>query len=234
VRRNVSSIAVQREADLFLFDCGEGTQRQMMRFGVGFAVRAIFVSHMHADHYLGITGLLRTMTLQDRQEPLAIWGPPGSGATIGALVELGGNRVGFPLHIGELGPGEEERFDGYAIRVFGTRHTSTSVGFCLAEDERLGRFDVERARALGVPEGPSFGRLHRGEPVELPDGRVVPWSIEAPDLRLAGSARLGDGSYAGTMSVADGTVRLPVQELGLEGIDESVKNAFEQVKSVKG
>ncbi|MEE8446519.1 MAG: ribonuclease Z [Gemmatimonadota bacterium] len=173
VRRNVSAIAVHRGADLFLFDCGEGTQRQMMRFGVGFAVRAIFVTHMHADHYLGITGLLRTMSLQDRQEPLAIWGPPGSGTTLGTLVELGGNRVGFPVDIGELGPGEGERFDGYAIRAFQTRHTPTSLGYCLDEDERLGRFEVERARELGVPEGPSFGLLHQGEPVELPDGRVV-------------------------------------------------------------
>lgn len=178
VQRNVSAIAVQialhrRETDLFLFDCGEGTQRQMMRFGVGFAVRAIFVTHMHADHYLGITGLLRTMTFQDRQEPLAIWGPPGSGTTLGALVELGGDRVGFPVHIGELAPGEGERFDGYAIHAFQTRHTSTSLGFCLVEDERRGRFHVERARELGVPEGPSLGLLHQGEPVELPDGRVV-------------------------------------------------------------
>lgn len=173
VRRNVSAIAVQREGSLFLFDCGEGTQRQMMRFGVGFTVEAIFVTHLHADHYLGITGLLRTMTLQDRTEPINIWGPPSSKEKLGLVVELGGDRIGFPVQVGELAPGEEISQDGYAIRAFQTRHTSDSMGFSLEEDRRLGRFDVDRAREMGVPEGPMFGALHRGDAVELPDGRVV-------------------------------------------------------------
>jgi ribonuclease Z len=173
VRRNVSAIAVQREGSLFLFDCGEGTQRQMMRFGVGFTVEAIFVTHLHADHYLGITGLLRTMTLQDRTEPIEIWGPPSSKENLGLVVELGGDRIGFPVQIGELAPGDEVSHGDYAIRAFRTRHTSDSIGFALEEDRRLGRFDVDRARELGVPEGPMFGALHRGDPVELADGRVV-------------------------------------------------------------
>jgi ribonuclease Z len=158
---------------LFLFDCGEGTQRQMMRFGVGFTVEAIFVTHLHADHYLGITGLLRTMTLQDRAEPIEIWGPPSSKEKLALVVELGGDRIGFPVQIGELAPGEEISRDGYSIRAFRTRHTSDSIGFSLEEERRLGRFDVDRAREIGVPEGPMFGALHRGDPVELPDGRVV-------------------------------------------------------------
>lgn len=181
VRRNVSAIAVQREGDLFLFDCGEGTQRQMMRFGVGFGLRAIFVTHLHADHYLGITGLLRTMTLQDREEPIHIWGPPSSSETLGRVASLGGERIGFPVTIGELGPGEGVTLDGYAVRAFATRHTSTSIGLAVREEPRLGRFDVERARQLGVPEGPLFGALHRGEPVELPDGAVVrPGDVVGP------------------------------------------------------
>ena len=173
VRRNVSAIAVQREGDLFLFDCGEGTQRQMMRYGVGFGVRAIFVTHLHADHYLGITGLLRTMTLQDRDEPISIWGPPSSRETLEQLVAIGGERIGFPVEIGEVGPGEEVALDGYAVRTFKTRHSADSVGLALVEDPRLGRFDVHKARELGVPEGPLYGALHRGEAVELPDGRSV-------------------------------------------------------------
>lgn len=173
VRRNVSSLYVQREGDAFLFDCGEGTQRQMMRFGVGFGFGDIFLTHLHADHCLGITGLLRTMSLQGRTEPVALWGPPDSRDLLRELVELGGDRLAFPVALREIPPGESVRYEGYRIEAFPTRHTRDSIGLALIEDERLGRFDPERARELGVPEGPLFGRLHRGETVTLPDGRTV-------------------------------------------------------------
>jgi ribonuclease Z len=173
VRRNVSSLFVQREGDAFLFDCGEGTQRQMMRFGVGFGFSDIFLTHLHADHCLGVTGLLRTMSLQGRADPVALWGPPDSQPLLRELVELGGDRLAFPVALRELPPGESVRYDGYRIEAFPTRHTRDSMGLVLVEDERLGRFDPDRARELGVPEGPLFGRLHRGETVTLPDGRTV-------------------------------------------------------------
>jgi ribonuclease Z len=173
VRRNVSAIAVQREGDLFLFDCGEGTQRQMMKFGVGFAVREIFVTHLHADHYLGITGLLRTMSLQGREDELVIRGPEEGRETLCAAVELGGDRIHFPVTIRTLTPAGPARYEGYEIQAFQTDHTGASVGLRLAEDTRLGRFDVEKARDVGIPEGPLYGRLHRGEDVELEGGRRV-------------------------------------------------------------
>lgn len=173
VRRNVSALAVQREGDLFLFDCGEGTQRQMMRFSVGFGVRDIFISHLHADHYLGLPGLLRTLSLQGREEELVVWGPGGSIETLRSVVGIGGDRFPFPLQIRELPAGATVRFDGYEIRAFATDHAPESTGLALVEDDRLGRFDVARAAELGVPEGPLFGRLHRGEAVELVDGRLV-------------------------------------------------------------
>lgn len=173
MRRNVSAIAVQREGDLFLFDCGEGTQRQMMRFGVGFGVKEIFVSHMHADHYLGLPGLLRTMSLQGRTEPLVVWGPADSADLLRTTIELGGDRIQFPVPVRELPAGEATRYAGYRIEAFPVSHTASSNGLALVEDARLGRFDVERARALGVPEGPLYGRLHRGEDVRLADGSVV-------------------------------------------------------------
>lgn len=172
VGRGVSALAVQRESELMLFDCGEGTQRQMMRFGTGFGLGAIFVTHLHADHFLGIIGLSRTLSLQDRTETLHVYGPPGSGRTLRAALELGVDRVGFPVEIREMEPGDRVERDGYDIVAFATRHGVSSVGYAVKEHRRLGRFDPDRARELGVPEGPLFGRLHRGEPVEV-DGKVI-------------------------------------------------------------
>lgn len=172
VGRNVSGLAVQREGDLMLFDCGEGTQRQMMRFGTGFGVGAIFVTHLHADHFLGIIGLLRTMALQGREDLLDIYGPMGSEEVLLRTVHLGVERIPFPVRVRELGPRDRVPFGDYEVAPFPVRHGTPALGYTLKESPRLGRFDVQRARALGVPDGPMFGRLHRGEPVEV-DGRVV-------------------------------------------------------------
>ena len=173
VERNVSAIAVHREGDLHLFDCGEGTQRQMMKYGVGFAVRDIFLTHLHADHYLGVFGLLRTMGLQGRGEPIRIFTPPGGRGVIETAVHLEIEELPFPLEVRDLPAGDEVRYEGYAVRAYRAHHPGGANGYALVEDPRLGRFNPERARALGVPEGPLFGRLHRGEAVRLPDGRVV-------------------------------------------------------------
>ncbi|MEJ2539572.1 MAG: ribonuclease Z [Gemmatimonadota bacterium] len=170
--RNVAGLAVQYEGELVLWDCGEGTQRQMMRYATGFNLSSIFITHVHADHILGIPGLLRTMGLQGHRAPLALYGPPGSHAVLDDAVKLGTHRVPFPVRIQEVEPGEEVHGKGHVIRAFPVSHGVPAVGWALVEPPRLGRFDVERARALGVPEGPDFGRLHRGEAVEV-DGRTV-------------------------------------------------------------
>jgi ribonuclease Z len=171
--RNVAGLAVQREGEVLLFDCGEGNQRQMMRYGVGFTFKEIFFTHYHADHMLGVTGLLRTMGLQDRTAPVTLYGPKGAQRVLRAAVELGIERNKFPIDIVEIKPGDRLRRDDYDIVVFETEHRADTVGFALAEHPRLGRFNPERARELGIPEGPLWGQLHRGKTIQLPDGRTV-------------------------------------------------------------
>jgi ribonuclease Z len=170
--RNVASLAVQREGETLLFDCGEGTQRQMMRYGVGFSFRDIFFSHYHADHLLGVTGLLRTMGLQDRSTPVTLFGPRGAQRILGAAISLGIERNKFPIEIQEVRPGDRVVRPQYDILVFETEHRADTIGYALVEHPRLGRFNPERARTLGIPEGPLWGRLHKGETVTLEDGRT--------------------------------------------------------------
>jgi ribonuclease Z len=166
-------MAVQYEGELLLWDCGEGTQRQMMRYSTGFNVSALFITHMHADHILGIPGLLRTMGLQGHREPVDLFGPRGSSSVLHDAVHLGTHRVPFPVRIREVEVGEEVPRKGFSVRAFPVSHGVSAVGWALVEPPRLGRFDVQRARELGVPEGPAFGRLHRGEAVQAEGGAWV-------------------------------------------------------------
>lgn len=173
-RRNPTSLFVAREGDELLFDAGEGTQRQMMRFRTGFSVSHLFVTHLHGDHVLGIPGLLQTMAFNDRTEPLAIHTPWDTRSEIRSLVNALGNQPSFPVRINEVGGNDVAyRADEYEVRVFETDHDTRSVGYALVEDDRKGQFDRERAEELGVPVGPKFSRLHEGEAVELEDGTVV-------------------------------------------------------------
>jgi ribonuclease Z len=177
VGRNVSSLVVQREGELLMFDCGEGTQRQMMRYGTGFSLDDIFFSHLHADHFLGIIGLLRTLGLQGREEAIRLWTPVGTEDLLRQAVQLGVDRVGFPVEIRGLEAGERVDRGAYDVVPFRTVHGGRSLGYLIEEHPRLGRFDPERARQLGIPEGPLWGRLHHGEAVEV-EGR----SISAAEL----------------------------------------------------
>jgi ribonuclease Z len=200
VDRNVAGLAVQREGEMLLFDCGEGSQRQMMRYGVGFSFTEVFFTHYHADHMLGITGLLRTMGLQDRTAPVVLYGPRGAQRVLGAAVVLGIERNKFPVEIVEIRPGDRLTRPEYDIVAFETEHRADTLGYALVEHTRLGRFNPERARELGIPEGPLWGRLHKGESVLLEDGRVVT-AADLVGAPRAGRALVYSGDTRPTLSV---------------------------------
>ena len=181
VTRNVTSLALKREGDLLLFDCGEGTQRQMMRYGTGFDVKDVFFTHLHADHFLGIIGFVRTLWMANRQEPMRLYGPKPAGRILSQALSLGLQGARFPIEIHELKDGEAVQRDGYEVRAFKVDHRISAMGYALSEPNRPGRFNLERARELGIPEGPLFGRLQHGESVVLPDGRsIAPSDVLGP------------------------------------------------------
>jgi ribonuclease Z len=165
---------MEREGDLMLFDCGEGTQRQMMEHGTGFTVDDVFITHEHGDHLLGVPGLTQTWTFQGRDEPVRIYCPRDVVDHVRDCVSLAGHRPEYDVEIKPVADGTVVRRDGYEVVAFETDHGRVdSVGYAVVEDERKGRFDRERAEELGVPPGPEFSTLHDGEPVELEDGTVV-------------------------------------------------------------
>lgn len=171
--RNPSAIMVNREGELMLFDCGEGTQQQMMRAKTGMkALSSIFITHFHADHMLGIPGLIQTMSFHGRTEPLKIYGPHWVHEFVRLLSALGYYKLRFEIDAIDLEPGDVVKRDEYSIVALKTEHSVPSLGYALIEDERCGRFDREKAIELGVPPGPLFSKLHRGESVEV-DGKII-------------------------------------------------------------
>jgi ribonuclease Z len=184
-RRAPSALLVRRGGDRLLFDCGEGTQRQLLQSSVGLVdLREIFLTHFHLDHWLGLPGMLKTFALRDRQVPLTVYGPPGLKDLFGELRRVIG-RLTYPFELVELRAGDTLERDGYRLLVFPVLHGAAAVGYALVEEPRPGRFDVETADAIGVPFGPERGALQRGESVTLVDGRVL-----TPDAVL-GPARAG-------------------------------------------
>lgn len=168
--RNPPCIMIRRGSDTLLFDCGEGAQQQMMRARCGFTINSIFVTHWHADHFLGIFGLVQTMSFNGRTEPLTIYGPEWVHEFVNTLRHVARFNLKFPMESVELTDGSWVRFDGYTVTAFAAKHGLPSLGFILEEDPRPGRFNREQAIALGVPPGPLFGRLQRGEVVVVGTG----------------------------------------------------------------
>jgi ribonuclease Z len=163
-RRGLPALLLRAGGERILFDCGEGTQQQLLR-SIGLPdLDAIFLTHYHLDHWLGLVGMLKTFDLRAREQPLTVHGPPGLRALFATLRPIVG-RLGYGLELAELGRHDEVRFGDYVIAAFPVKHRVDAYGYAFVEDDRPGRFDAERARALGVAEGPDFGRLQRGEAV---------------------------------------------------------------------
>src|SRR3954451_22776094 len=170
--RGLPATLVRRGGERLLFDCGEGTQRQLLQSTGLVDLEEIFLTHYHADHFLGLPGMLKTFGLRGRDLPLTIYGPPGLKTLMNALKAVVG-RTAFELRLVELEPNEELERDGYRLAAFNVRHRVQAYGYALIEDERPGRFDAHTAERLGVKNGPDFGRLQRGETVTTESGGEV-------------------------------------------------------------
>ena len=176
--RNPSAVMVNRERELILFDCGEGTQQQMMRAKTGMmSLSSIFVSHFHADHFLGIPGLIQTMSFMGRKEPLMIYGPEGTREFTELFKAFGYFNLKYEIRGIQLKPGDVVEGKDYLIRALKTEHSIPSLGYALVENPRPGRFNREKAVKLGITPGPLFAKLQRGIPVEVNEKLVKPEDV---------------------------------------------------------
>jgi ribonuclease Z len=180
-QRAPAAVLVRKGGERLLFDCAEGTQRQLLRSSVGLVeLREVFVTHFHADHVLGLPGMFKTFALRGRDLPLDVYGPRGLVDLLRSLKRVVG-KLTYELRLYELQPGDVLERDGYRLATFAVAHGVSALGWSLIEATRPGRFDVETADALGVPDGPARGTLQRGEPITLPGGRrVLPDQVLGP------------------------------------------------------
>jgi ribonuclease Z len=219
-RRGLPALLVRRGGDKLLFDCGEGTQRQLVA-SVGLPeVEAVFLTHFHADHWLGLPGMLKSFELRDRETPLTVYGPGGTIELLSVMRRVIG-RLRYPFSVVELEPGESVAFDGYEVGAFNVRHRGPAYGYALVEDPRPGRFDAEAAEALGVAFGPDFGRLQRGEAV---DG-VDPAQVVGPERAGRKVVISGDTSPCEMVRVAAHHADVLVHESTF--LDEEVQRALQ-------
>jgi len=206
-RRGLPATLIRRGGERLLFDCGEGTQRQLIRSVGLIEVDEVFVTHFHADHLLGLPGLLKTYGLLGRERPLRVYGPRGLERLFEALRPVVG-RTAYEVSLHELEPGVDLDGDGYRLAAFAVEHRVTALGYALIEDPRPGRFDEERARELGVTPGPDFGRLQRGEAV----GDVTPDQVLGEERRGRRVVLAGDSAPCETIRRAAHRADLLVHE----------------------
>lgn len=230
-RRSTASVLIARGGHRLMFDCGEGTQRQMQR-SLGLAqLDEIYLTHFHADHMLGLPGLLKTYDLTDREAPLVVYGPAGLRDLFQNLRPLVG-RLGFEVELVELAPGDAVGHDGYEVRPFEAAHSVRANGYALVEEERPGRFDPEAAGAAGVAEGPAFAALQRGEEVEGSNGSVTPEQVMGPSRPGRTIVITGDTAPSPATVMAAADAELLVHDASFA--EEEVQRAAETGHSTVG
>ncbi len=197
--RNTVAIALRHGPEVLLFDCGEGTQRQFMRSSFSYMkVTRVFVTHLHGDHFLGLPGLIQSMNFNGRERPLYIYGPEGTIDMVEGVLKLGLFDLGFDVVARELTDTEVVEGDDFTVKAIKVDHTVPALGYVFEEKGYPGRFIPERAKDLGVPEGPLFARLQAGEWVEVEDGIVT------PDMVLGPSRNGMKFSYSGDTRPCEG------------------------------
>lgn len=188
ISRNLPCLLLKWGSHDLLFDCGEGAQRQMMKARTGFSFESVFITHWHADHFLGLIGLLQTMSFSGREEPLVIYGPDSVHDMVTDIKQICRSRIKFPVESKRIRPGDALTFNGYSIHTVATDHGIPGLAYIFEEDNRPGRFNRELAISLGIKPGPLFGRLQRGEKVQIVvegEGRLI-----SPDM-VMGPSRPG-------------------------------------------
>ena len=185
VKRNVTSIAVKRAGEIILFDCGEGTQRQLQKSNLSYMqISKIFITHFHGDHFLGIPGLVQTMQLNDRTTPLHIYGPRGIKKLVEQLLTLGYFKPNYQIISHEIDEGKIVEFEGYDVHCLRVKHGVPTLAYALIEHKRPGKFDKPKALKLGIPEGPLFSKLQKGETIKLKNGKEIkPETVLGPSRK---------------------------------------------------
>ena len=183
-KRNAPAIAIKRGSEIILFDCGEGTQRQFMQSNLSFMqVTKVFITHFHGDHFLGLPGMIQSMSMNDRDRPIHIFGPKGMGALTNQLLTLGYFAPGFDIDVSEVNGGQSIDFEEYEVAAIEAKHTVPALMYCLQEPMRTGRFDKPKALELGIPEGPLFGQLQKGQTVTVGGKTITPDMVMGPPRR---------------------------------------------------
>jgi len=174
VKRNVTSVALKRGREIILFDCGEGTQRQFQKSQLSYMqISKILITHFHGDHFLGLPGLIQTMQLNDRKSTLHIYGPRGIDVLLSQLLSLGYFKPSYRIITHEVTGGDCIEFPEYTLDVLDVSHGIPAVAYRIKERLRPGKFNKPKALALGIPEGPLFSQLQKGNPVTLNDKRII-------------------------------------------------------------
>ncbi len=219
-RRGLPAVLVRRGGERMLFDCGEGTQRQLLR-SVGLAdVECVFITHFHADHWLGLPGMLKSFALRDREQPLSVYGPSGLRQLMADTRFIYGRRLPYELTVTELDPAQMVEREGFRVAVVPVSHRSASaVGYVLVEDERPGQLDPVLAERLGVRPGPDFGRLVRGETVH----GVAPEQVVGPAREGRKVVISGDTSPCEALAIAAHEADVLVHEATF--VDEELERA---------